>query len=84
MEKNVLDYEPSLALFVPDREALVFYRAIALFGKKRLKTPGGLLYFEINAQCGESMVNMLKAEGYKHIELVQDISGKDRIIKAEL
>ena len=81
MEKNVLDYEPHLALFVPDNNPLLYYWHIAHFGKKKLKKDG-LLYFEINAACGKMVVEMLEKEGYKDIELIQDLSGKDRIIKA--
>lgn len=83
MEKNVLDYEPHQALFVPDDDPLVFYRQIARLGKKKLKKEGRL-YFEINAQCGSVMKEMLENEGYKEIELFQDIFGKDRIIKAHV
>lgn len=83
MEKNVLDHEPHQALFVPDDDPLIFYRQIARLGKKKLKKEGRL-YFEINAQCGPAMQDMLEHEGYKEIELFQDIFGKDRIIKAHV
>lgn len=82
MEKNVLAYEPHLALFVPDNDPLMFYRAIAKFGKTKL-IKNGFLYFEINAQYGAETINMLKEEGYHNILLIQDISGKDRIIEAQ-
>lgn len=81
MEKNVLDYEPHLALFVPDNDPLLYYWHIAHFGKKKLRR-NGRLYFEINAAHGDMIVEMLQEEGYKNIELIQDLSGKDRIIKA--
>lgn len=83
MEKNVLDHEPHQALFVPDDDPLIFYRQIARLGKKKLKKEGRL-YFEINAQCGPAMQEMLEHEGYKEIELFPDIFGKDRIIKAHV
>jgi release factor glutamine methyltransferase len=83
MERNVLDYEPHLALFVPDEDPLLFYRTIARFGKKKLNA-GGRLYFEINAQCGAETAGMLCIEGYKQVELIKDLSGKDRILKAQL
>lgn len=83
MEKNVLDYEPHQALFVPDEDPLIFYRQIARLGKKKLKKEGRL-YFEINAQCGPGIKEMLEKEGYREIELFQDIFGKDRIIKAHV
>lgn len=81
MEKNVLDHEPHLALFVDDSDPLLFYRHIARFGKKRLDS-GGVLYFEINARCGREMVGLLETEGYRDVTLIRDISGNDRIIKA--
>lgn len=83
MDKNVLYYEPHTALFVSDKDPLIFYRCIARFGKGKLKK-AGCLYFEINAQCGQAAVDMLKEEGYNHIELIQDLSGNDRIIKAQI
>lgn len=82
MERNVLDYEPHLALFVSDNDPLLFYRHIARFGKNKLKREG-YLYFEINAQCGILTSDMLQEEGYRNIELIQDLSGNDRIIKAQ-
>ena len=81
MEKNVLDYEPHLALFVDDRDPLLFYRHIARFGKKRLN-PEGTLYFEINARLGRETIRLLQTEGYRDVVLIRDISGNDRIIKA--
>lgn len=83
MEKNVLDYEPHLALFVDDSDPLLFYRHIARFGKKRLNA-GGMLYFEINPLCGREMVCLLQREGYRDLTLIRDMSGKDRIIKASI
>ncbi len=83
MDANVLDYEPHLALFVSNDDPLLFYRTIACLGKQWL-SPNGFLYFEINAQCGNETKEMLKAEGYKNIELIKDFYGKDRIIKAQL
>jgi release factor glutamine methyltransferase len=82
MRKNVLRYEPEQALFVSNDDPLLFYREIARFGRDKLNG-GGLLYLEINAQCGHETVCLLQQEGYKNVELRQDIFGKDRIIKAE-
>ena len=67
--------------FVPDNDPLLYYWHIAHFGKKKLRR-NGHLYFEINAACGNMVVEMLEEEGYKNIELIQDLSGRDRIIKA--
>lgn len=83
MEANVLEHEPHLALFVPDDDPLLFYRAIARFGQSTL-TKGGRLYFEINALCGNETVALLEQENYKEVELIQDLYGKDRIVKAKI
>jgi release factor glutamine methyltransferase len=82
MEANVLDWEPSLALFVPDEDPLLFYRKIAQLGCDMLKE-GGLLYFEINRAYGEETILMLKELGYAQIELKKDSWGNDRMIKAK-
>lgn len=81
MSDNVLLYEPHTALFVPDNDPLLFYRRIAEIGMVLLKKDGRL-YFEINAACGAMTLDMLEKKGYRHMELIQDISGKDRFIKA--
>ncbi|WP_455634730.1 N5-glutamine methyltransferase family protein [Parabacteroides sp.] len=83
MEANVLENEPHRALFVPDDDPLLFYRAIARFGQRHL-TEGGHLYFEINALCGKETVAMLRQENYTEVELIQDLYGKDRIVKAKI
>ena len=75
--------EPHLALFVPDDDPLLFYRAIARFGQRHL-AEGGHLYFEINALCGKETVAMLRQENYTEVELIQDLYGKDRIVKAKI
>lgn len=82
MERNVLEYEPSLALFVPNEDPLLFYRQIARFGRERLKKHGRL-YFEINAAYGERTVRLLEAEGYTNVKLYQDLAGRDRIVRAQ-
>ena len=83
MESTVLDYEPHTALFVPDAEPLMFYRAIAGFGKKALVS-GGALYFEINPLEASDLKMMLEQAGYHNVELRSDIYGKLRMIKAIL
>jgi release factor glutamine methyltransferase len=83
MEDTVLQFEPHLALFVSDSEPLIFYRAIAEFGKKAL-TAGGRLYFEINPLEASALKEMLEEAGYHNIELRKDIFGKQRMIKALL
>lgn len=81
MEQNVLDYEPHEALFVPDDDPLLFYRAIAEYGKKALK-PDGWLYFEINPLYAESLREMLSTMSYHDIECKDDQYGKQRMIRA--
>ena len=81
MEANVLDWEPHTALFVPDNDPLLFYRAIAEQGLAMLRT-GGKLYFEINREYGNETVGMLAALGYTDIELRKDFADNDRMIRA--
>ena len=81
MEANVLDWEPHTALFVPDNDPLLFYRAIAEKGLFML-TPGGKLYFEINRAHGKETMEMLAALGYTNIELRKDFADNDRMIRA--
>lgn len=83
MEANVLDWEPGLALFVPDEKPLLFYRKISELGLEMLK-PGGRLFFEINRAYGKQVVQMMSALGYRNVELKKDISQNDRMIKAEI
>ena len=81
MERNVLEHEPRLALFVPDDDPLLFYRRIAELGLSLLKEKG-LLFFEINRRFGEEVVKMLQGKGYREVELRQDMFGNDRMVKA--
>ena len=81
MEKNVLDFEPHLALFVDDSDPLLFYRVIAVKAKKLLKK-GGLLFFEINEAFGDETKILLENYGYSNVEVKKDINGKDRMVKA--
>jgi release factor glutamine methyltransferase len=80
MHQNVTDFEPHTALFVPEDDPLIFYKAIADFAIKNL-SPGGLLFFEINESYGDEIVKLLAAKGFKNIELKKDMSGRDRMIK---
>lgn len=83
MDKNVLEHEPHLALFVPDDDPLLFYRAIAKYGKTHLRE-GGKLYFEINQALGKETCQLLEDSGYSNVELRQDMFGKDRMVSATL
>ena len=82
MDPQVLNWEPHSALFVPDEDALRFYRSIATLGRRLLRE-GGFLYFEINKQFGADIMMLLKSLGYKHVQLIKDQFLNDRIIKAE-
>lgn len=81
MESNVLDFEPYEALFVPNREPLVFYDRIADIAQELLNN-NGLLYFEINQAKGREVVELLQSKGFSDIELKKDISGNYRMIRA--
>ena len=81
MAPNVLAYEPHTALFVPDDDPLLFYRAIARYGEKALKA-GGRLYFEINPRYVRDLENMLGAMSYRDIETRPDQYGKQRMTRA--
>jgi release factor glutamine methyltransferase len=83
MLDNVLKHEPHKALFVPNNDPLVFYRAIAEFALVHLKI-NGFLFLELNEKFGQETLNLLKEKGFKEIELRQDMGGKDRMIKAVL
>ncbi len=80
MHKNVLDFEPHTALFVPDEDPLVFYRHIADFSLRHLD-PEGSLFLEINEHFGAETCSLLEAKGFK-TELKKDLRGKDRMVKA--
>ncbi|MFB9844726.1 peptide chain release factor N(5)-glutamine methyltransferase [Mucilaginibacter ginsenosidivorans] len=81
MHTNVTDFEPHTALFVPENDPLIFYKAITDFASKNLK-PGGLLFFEINESYGEQTVELLNSKRFINIELRKDMGGRDRMIKA--
>ena len=82
MEKNVLEHEPSIALFVPDEDPLKFYRAIAEYASSALKSEGAL-YFEINPIYEKETREMLEGLGFKDIETQEDAFGKKRMMKAK-
>lgn len=81
MAKNVLDFEPELALFVKNDDPLLFYRAIADYANLNLKIDGQL-YFEINEAYGKAVENLLTDKGFKNVELRKDLNGRDRMIRA--
>ena len=81
IKPNVLNYEPHLALFVEDTDALLFYRKIAELAFENLSKKGQL-YFEINQYLGKETIEVLERLGFKNIELRKDIYGNDRMVKS--
>lgn len=83
MDKNVLDWEPQQALFVSDQDPLLFYRIIGTLALQML-LPEGKLFFEINRTFGHETIALLRGLGYSQIEIRKDISGNERMIKAQI
>lgn len=81
MHRNVTDFEPHTALFVPEDDPLIFYKAIANFALTNLKEDG-LLFFEINESLGKETAQLLIDRGFKEVEIKKDLSGRDRMIRA--
>ncbi|MEY2941050.1 MAG: Peptide chain release factor N(5)-glutamine methyltransferase [Bacteroidota bacterium] len=82
MANHVLDFEPPLALFVPNDDALKYYAALADFALERL-TPGGYLCLEINQYFGTQTVELLFSKGFQEVKLLKDFKGNDRMILAQ-
>ncbi len=82
MRANVLDHEPSSALFVPDSDPLIFYRKILEFAQKALK-PDGQIWFEINEKFGKETAELCREKGFKNVEIIKDFRGKERIVRAQ-
>ena len=83
MHKNVLEHEPHLALFVPNEDPLLFYKAIADFALTVLKK-SGKLYFEVNASYGLKTKEMLEKKGFKNTLLINDLNDKNRILHGSI
>ncbi len=83
MNKNVIDYEPEIAIFVDDNNPFIFYKIIAKKAKKILNR-NGKIYFEINENYSEEVMKILKDYGYVNIKLKKDINDRNRMIKATL
>ncbi|ELR71445.1 Methylase of polypeptide chain release factor [Fulvivirga imtechensis AK7] len=81
MKSNVLKHEPARALFVEDADPLLFYRRIAELAKNALKEEGAL-YFEINEKYGEDIQALLEAMEYSNVQVIKDLNGKNRIVRA--
>lgn len=82
MKPNVLQYEPHQALFVPEEDVLIFYKAICQFSKKRLYENGSI-YLEIHEDQGQQVIDLFRMEGYTSVELKKDMQGKDRMVKVQ-
>jgi release factor glutamine methyltransferase len=82
MHQNVTGFEPHNALFVPEDDPLVFYKAIADFAAESLN-PGGQLFFEINENFGKETIELLSHKEFVNMELRKDMSGRDRMVKSE-
>lgn len=79
MHPRVSGYEPQLALFVPDSDALLFYKKLADFARQHL-TENGRLYVEINESLGKEVTDLFRSKGFQSIELKKDMQGKDRMV----
>jgi release factor glutamine methyltransferase len=83
MSANVVDHEPEEALFVPNKDPMIFYRHISKLGQFILKEKGSI-YFEINEYLSDDLLNLKEIQLFPKIELRKDIFGKDRMIKCSL
>jgi release factor glutamine methyltransferase len=83
MKRNLLDYEPHLALFTPTDDSLVFYKRIAEIGKDVLTT-GGKVFVEINENMGKETAAIFEKHNYQNISIIKDLQGKDRIVSCNL
>ena len=81
MEKNVLEYEPELALFAPEDQPIIFYQRIGEYARKSLRTDGQL-FFELNPLTADAVGDYLQQLGFVEIEILQDQNGKRRFLKA--
>ena len=83
MNKNVIEYEPHLALFVENNDPLLFYKAICDYALKHLNE-NGKIYFEINQSLGSETKNLLENNGFKNVELIKDLSNNNRILRGNI
>jgi release factor glutamine methyltransferase len=79
MEKNVLQHEPEMALFVSDQDPLIFYRAIG-FSAMKLVKPSGMVFYEIHENLGKKTMELMREIGFVNIELRKDLQGKNRML----
>ena len=83
MQTNVIGYEPEMALFVDSQDPLLFYKIMVTRAKESLSSHG-LLAVEINERYGEEVHQLFQSKGFKEVQVVQDLFGKDRIVKGIL
>lgn len=83
MEFNVLDYEPQQALFVPDKDALLFYNSIIRYAVKALK-PDGILFFEINPIYAHEVKAAMEAHGFNDVCIRKDMNDKKRMARGRI
>jgi len=83
MKSNILNFEPHMALFVPDEDPLIYYRAIVILSLIKL-SPCGKIYFEINEKKGSEICTLLESAGYSEVEIIKDINSKERFVKGRL
>jgi release factor glutamine methyltransferase len=88
MAAHVIEHEPSLALFVPDHDPLLFYRKITFFAKNQLSPfptgSGGKLYFEVHENYAKEVAELLESNGFNSIEIKKDLQGKQRMVRGIL
>lgn len=83
MDRNVLEHEPGLALFVPDDNPLLFYTAITRYAARHLR-PNGRLYFEINPKCADEIEDFVNLQGFTQTNIISDSFGKSRFVEARI
>ena len=82
MAPNVLNYEPKDALFVPDNDPLLYYRAIAHFASSSLRSQG-YIYLEVNENYAEEVKSLYLEHQFTHVQVLKDLSGKDRFVQCQ-
>jgi release factor glutamine methyltransferase len=82
ISRNVIDYEPHLALFIKEPDPLIFYRAISIVAARSLK-PGGQVLAEINERFGPEIKSIFQSSGLTDCTIIKDLSGKNRIVSAQ-
>lgn len=82
MKRNVLEFEPYQALFVPDHNPLLYYKRIISIAENLLRD-GGKLYFEINERFGAELAKLIRNQGFEEVTIIKDMQGKDRIIRGK-